>query len=269
MHDWSKLNNEKRAVLDIVIDSWKKLINATNTTEHDTHQFISDHASLFFWNSDAPVISRLRLGDDHITDLIVMRDNGSDGFTYELIELESPNDRTFTARGTQSTALTEALQQIEDWKRWISDNPSKAKELFPSKSFQLWDRARIRYTVIIGRREDSFAHIEKRRQKSDLYGVDIRSYGFLTDQLKRLRATNFPDFEVPQYDWKNSISEEDINKLINPFRKCLPYSKWKEITRAKEFYSSHMAGWNWKLFIEHTPINEEMLSAFAKHPDQA
>lgn len=184
------------------------------------------------------------------------------GFQYELIELESPNDKAFTSKGTQTSALTEALQQIEDWKRWISNNLQKSKELFPSKSFHLTNKPQIRYTLIIGRREELSVNDDKRLQKASLYGVDIRSFDYLTSQLKKMMIVNFPFFEVPKHPYDNHISEEEINQLINPFKKCLPYAQWKEIVKSKGFYQSHMAGWNWKHFIAHTPINEELLSEY-------
>ncbi|WP_428239510.1 Shedu anti-phage system protein SduA domain-containing protein [Gynuella sp.] len=262
MHDWSKLNDVKRSVLNQIIFKWENLINDTKSTEHDVHQFISDHASLFFDNPDAPVVSRLKLGDDYITDLVVMRDNESYGFLYELIELESPNDKMFTSKGIQTSALTEALQQIEDWKRWIGDNLSKAKEIFPSKAFHSTHKPQLKYTIIIGRRDEVLLNNEKRLQKSHDYGVEIRSYDYLTSRIKNLKVVNFPCFEVPINDWENDISEEELNILISPFRKCLPYARWKRIVKSKKFYTSHMAGWNWKNFISNTPINEDVLHEF-------
>lgn len=265
MYDWLALNKDKRNIIDDVKNKWMKLIDNPKTTEHEVHRFLENHIGLFFGNSDGTVVTKLKLSDDYTTDLVILRDNASYGFEYELIELEPPNDKVFTAQGNQSAKFSHALQQIEDWQRWIGNHREKTKKLLPSKKFNLTNEPQINYTIIIGRRKDLIEFDDKRLQKASSYGVNIRSFDYLTDKLIRNAFLNEPFYEVPSSDYVGDevrINDGEINLLVSPFKKALTYSSWKKITSSKSFYESHSAGWNWKLFLEHTEYNEKLFSKF-------
>src|SRR6266480_5150171 len=108
MHNWSLLNTERRGLLEEVAQAWQALLVETKLKEVAYHGFLEDHAGLFFSSPIGTyiVISNLEMGADLKPDLVVVSDNQSYGFRYELIELESPHDRIFTSAGRQSAKLT-------------------------------------------------------------------------------------------------------------------------------------------------------------------
>ena len=110
MHDWTLLNTERRGVLEEVAGAWEVLLGNRKLKELAYHKFLEDHAGLFFSNPMGTyiVISNLQMGADFRPDLVVVSDNESYGFRYDLIELESPHDRVFTSNGRQSAKLTHA-----------------------------------------------------------------------------------------------------------------------------------------------------------------
>ncbi len=266
MNKWSTLNDSKKEIITKVKEQWISLIDNESTNEHNVHEFIDNHSGLFFGTNEGFAISKVKLSDEYITDLVILRDKASYGFEYELIELESPRDKTFTQKGNQSANLTEAIQQIEDWQRWIQNHLESSKKLFPSKKFNLTHIPQIKYTVIIGRREELGIYDNKRFQKTSNSGIEIRSFDYLTDKLSRNFFTDEPYYELIKDNNSSikKIGDNEIYKLISPFRKSMSYSSWKKIIQSNKFYESHSAGWNWELFLEHVKNNEALLSEFNK-----
>jgi hypothetical protein len=84
-------------MLEEVARAWEKLLGNTRLKELAYHRFLENHAGLFFSDPRTYiVISNLEMGADLKPDLVVVSDNQSYGFRYELIELESPHDQPFT-----------------------------------------------------------------------------------------------------------------------------------------------------------------------------
>jgi hypothetical protein len=112
MYDWSLLNVERRGLLKQVVRKWKRLVENKELDELAYHKFLEDHAGLFFSNPMGTyiVISNLQLGADFKPDLVVVSDNESYGFRYELIELESPHERRFIRIGFRHMTDTEHIE---------------------------------------------------------------------------------------------------------------------------------------------------------------
>ncbi len=87
--------------------------------------------------------------------LLLSRDSAS--FYANFIEIEDPNKPWATQSGQQSAQLTQAINQIKDWKSWFQNGNNKQKfideyqiphDLIKGRSFEQ------RYILIYGRRND-------------------------------------------------------------------------------------------------------------------
>jgi hypothetical protein len=261
MHNWSLLNNERRSLLEEVAQAWETLLGDTKQKELAYHKFLEDHAGLFFSHPCGTyiVISNLEMGADLKPDLVVVSDNQSYGFRYELIELESPHDGAFTSKGRQSAKLTHALQQVEDWERWLAKHPDSAKELLPSKAHMLWGDPQVSYTVVIGRRDKMRANNEIRIQKSSKYHCSIRSFDHLTD---RIRQNAFLDGGL--FERSQQLTDEETNRIASPFFRAMSSTAWKSYRTSAEFSHSHSLGFSGPGLLEFRPQNRALLDRFLK-----
>jgi Domain of unknown function (DUF4263) len=259
MHKWSLLNKERRGLLDEVVRSWEALLGDTGLKELAYHTFLEDHSGLFFSNPFGTyiVISNLEMGADLKPDLVVVSDNQSYGFKYELIELESPHDRIFTSKGRQSAKLTHALQQVEDWQRWLEKHPDSAKELFPSKAHLLWGDPQLSYTVVIGRRDEVVRNNEIRIQKSSKYGCSIRSFDHITDRLRRNIFLDVGLFEHDQH-----LTNDERNRISSPFFRAMSSATWKSYRTSANFSTAHSLGFSGPSLLESRSENTALFDRF-------
>jgi len=259
MHKWSQLNTERRGLLEEVARAWEALLGDTKVKELAYHNFLEDHAGLFFSNPFGTyiVISNLEMGADLKPDLVIVSDNQSYGFKYELIELESPHDRIFTSKGRQSAKLTHALKQMEDWQLWLQKHPDSAKELLPSKAHSLWGDPQLSYTVVIGRRDEMLRNNEIRIQKSSKYGCSIRSFDHITDRLRRNLFMDIGLFEHGQH-----LPADEMNRISSPFFRAMSSAAWKRYRTSAEFSPAHSLGFSAPSLLESRPENTTLFDRF-------
>ena len=258
MHDWTLLNNEKRFIVEDVILKWEAMLDDKSLNEHHYQRFLCDHAGLFFVTPGSYfMLTKPDMGGECVPDLVQLYDNESFGLIYRFIELESPHDQVFTGKGTQAVALTEALQQVEDWQRWLAKNHQTGSELFPSKAYKLTGDPQARFSVIIGRRKAVSQHEEIRIQKSRQYNCDIRTFDYLTDLLRKQMYLNLMFGESDR-----DLTEEEKNELVSPFFKAMPSADWRKLRRHNPFYNSHSMGWNAKAILKFRKINHELQEQF-------
>jgi hypothetical protein len=261
MHSWSLLNNERRALLEEVVQAWEALLSNRTLKEVAYHTFLEEHAGLFFSNPCGTyiVVSNLEMGADLRPDLVIVSDNQSYGFMYELVELESPHDPIFTSRGSQSAKLTRALQQLEDWQLWLEKHRASAKELLPSKAHLVWGDPQVSYTVVIGRRDEMLRNNERRIQKSRKYRCSIRSFDHLTD---RLRANAFLDIGL--FDRGRHLTDEEANRVSSPFFRAMSSVAWKRYRDDVNFSPAHSLGFSGPSLLGLRPENSALLDRFLR-----
>ncbi|WP_333004957.1 Shedu anti-phage system protein SduA domain-containing protein [Vibrio coralliilyticus] len=254
MNNW-ELMNSNRALIQEVSEQWLDLISSRKVSEEMCHAFLSEHAGLFFCDDIRTLMcaSKLNLGDDHQTDFVRLIDDGSNGFIYELIEIEKPTDKIFTKHGKASQKLADALKQIEDWRDWITDNTPQSNRLFPSKSALVFQKPRYIYTIYIGRRAEMLDMGKYRRRYEDAHKVNIRSFDRLAEELRFRMFSNRSYLYSAE---ENSLSLEELNELVNPFSKALNGKKWKQIVASPKFNCSHSYALNASLLLEHRESNE-------------
>lgn len=229
MHDWSKFR-ESEIYLDILY-RWKTLLKNSSLKEKDYHQFLQNYPSLFFSGLDSYlVISRLKFGSDFETDFIVVNEGYSDGTKYELIEIESPHTKLFNSKGIPTEKFNSALQQIRDWKRWLIDNRNQFRSIFPTQNTKVIKDSKLKFRIIIGSREnESQIDLEKRKQISDEYNIEIQSFERLTDFA--LRKEYFYPYSSIMSAQMDDVSLEKKNALANPFARCISDSEWRKICK--------------------------------------
>jgi hypothetical protein len=247
---WSALSSNLNGIVKDLEREWLCLLDDETKKERDYQEFLNRNAG-FFWVDGVQffvVGSQLRLGADLNLDFVRGFDRGSPGFAYELIEIESPHTPPYNHNGDPSQRLNHALQQIRDWKRWITGNlNSEAARIFPSGQFNNEGQSFFAYSVIIGRRANSEIHLNRRNQLQNELGVEIRSFDYLTD---RLRRRIFVDEHVAVSPECKRLSNLELNQLVNPFNEAIPDARWRKMVKDPRFQPVHMVCLNAKLLNE-------------------
>jgi hypothetical protein len=109
----------------------------------------------------------------------------SDTESPVLVEIESPGKRWFTSSGEQTANLTQALNQIAEWKAWfgVPRNVEAFKALYGLDRVA-WCRRRFRpaYVLIYGRRAEATAKPVNTQKRGYLHSDDLLSMTY--DRLR-------------------------------------------------------------------------------------
>jgi Domain of unknown function (DUF4263) len=122
------------------IEEFEALLDDGPKREEEIQKFLEDHP-LLIDIAAVEMISKQRLGVDFVTDFVVKRINNE----HVVVEIENSTDPLFTAKGTLTRELLEAISQVEDFISWIYDNQAYAESLMPGMKHPSG-------LVIIGRR---------------------------------------------------------------------------------------------------------------------
>jgi hypothetical protein len=132
-------------------------------------------------------ISKPRLGCEYVPDfLIAGLDSG--GWWWYGVELENPNKPMFTKDGHESEKLRDAIKQIEDWRNWLKENISYARNTL---GYEYIDGDMACY-IIIGKRENEVLEdkklISRRRAvvERDKSGLFLHHYEWLLEDKPTL-----------------------------------------------------------------------------------
>ncbi|MCE1169392.1 MAG: DUF4263 domain-containing protein [Sphingobacteriia bacterium] len=248
LYDWISLEEENSEVISSLIQRWENMLNS-NLKEQEYHQFINDHAGFFFGNHDCYLtISKLKLGSDYETDFVNVIDQRSNGIIYEFIEIEKPGSSLFASNGVPAKDLNNAVQQIRDWKRFLIENKAWFRKYLPSQTTRIINNAGATFTIIIGRRTNSLFEIEKRNQIADELRINIRSFDYLTDLLKRRKFFNIACLDTDKELWIE-------NQIENPFYKAINDSQWRNFC-SKKFNWTHFYKNNCEEIIQLREYND-------------
>ncbi|WP_411882302.1 Shedu anti-phage system protein SduA domain-containing protein [Polaromonas sp. YR568] len=243
---------------------WISLLSDHSKREQDYQSFLRDHAGFFFPNTglvsrEQLVLEKIALGSDYVTDFVNLNNNRSYGFEYTLIEIESPHNHLYTKnKKNQTGAFNTALQQIRNWKRWLTSNMDTAKRLFPSKQFSVTGVPSINFMLIIGRREQHEAVMEERNQISRDEGIEVRSFDYLTDVLL---SNHYASYTAISRDLL-PITRAQNNAFSNPFHVALSDSTWRGLVSTFNPSYSHMIGHNLSNILAVRQNNSARLNEF-------
>lgn len=237
LYDWTDFPKTK-LYADIISD-WETLLENVTLNELAYQSFLQKTPAIFLTILESYlVISKLKLGSDYETDFVIVQEGYSDGTIYELIEIESPHTELFDKKGKPTAKFNAALQQIRDWKRFLMNNKSEFKKIFPTSSTKIIKDSKLRFKIVIGRRTSNLEHLEKRRQIAEQENIEIISFDRLTDLAKwRRRFSDVAEiFAAQMKDVRYSLR----NELANPFYKCTTDSEWRSICRKghSHFYTN-------------------------------
>lgn len=174
----------------IILAKWAELLNGdVPPAEASVQAFLEQHPSMvpgafnilgnqsghYPWYCGVIAQAPLPSYDRRIPDFIWLSSN-SDTEQPVLVEIEAPSKRWFTASGIQTADLTQALNQIAEWKAWfgVSHNV-EAFKAFYGLDREAWRQRRFRpaYLLIYGRRADANANPNLTRKRGFLNADDV------------------------------------------------------------------------------------------------
>jgi hypothetical protein len=254
MRKWSLLNKDTRIVSEIVLN-WKELLSNKHLKEEAYHQFLAEHAGIFFGSPGGcyTCASKVDLGSDHQTDFVVPHDEGSYGFIYEFIEIESPHSPAFTSKGAPSQRLVNAIQQVTNWRDWLAANMTQTRKLFPSKMLHVYNKARFNFTIYISRRAELAGSDHLRMQQEIAHNISIRSFDRLTEWAE---SRPYLDESCLYSAEENRLGQGERNELANPFYVAMTGKEWKELVSESEFHVAHMYANNAPLLLNVRRYNQ-------------
>jgi len=94
--------------------------------EETYHRFLASNP-VFLDPLASLVISKQRLGIEHVTDFVARRLDDK----YILVEIEKPQDDIFTTADEFSAKFTHAFGQVLDFQQWIDSHGEYARSLMP------------------------------------------------------------------------------------------------------------------------------------------
>lgn len=249
-------------IKEAILEDWLRLLADTTQPEESYQRFIHEHAAFCLSTQSSReelVFSKLRLGADYTIDFGVASSQRSYGFVFTLIEIETPHQPAFTSTGNPGVRLTRAIQQIRNWRAWLAHNPAEANRLFPSHHHRATGERHFKFIVIIGRRDDTSAKFtNKRNQMADESGTVIRSFDWITDNIKAFNGDSFTAYST---DLPGTTIDED-NKFSNPFYHAYSDPEWRAFVDDPTLKLTHMVGHNIALLQRLRRYNESRLKRF-------
>ncbi len=122
------INEDKLVVLKKEVHEFEDLLNKSEK-EEEVHQYLKNNSSLLGITSLIKPISKFKLGSEYIPDFVIRE-------TIEgciFIEIEKANLRLFKRNPEieKTQELNHAIQQIDNWRSWISQNYDYLKKHLP------------------------------------------------------------------------------------------------------------------------------------------
>lgn len=163
----------KDPLLEITTEKFLNLLNSSNCSERSILNFIKDYKAYYivasvlkknynFGHHGTYLFPEFELGNSYKADFLLIGKSSS-GYEFIFIEFESPIGNVTIGDGELGEVFRKGLKQINDWEEWLEanygslhDNFNKVKSSEKSldKEFYKFDRTRIHFVVIAGRRND-------------------------------------------------------------------------------------------------------------------
>lgn len=157
-----------------IIEKFEDLLNKAKY-EEDLQKFLSTHPVILSPTA-LKVLSKHELGSEYIPDFVICEIENE----YIFVEIEAPSKKLFNKNGDPSAFLTHAQRQVEDWREWIQENITYARNNLPGITDpNCW--------IIIGR---DTALLPRDRKALDRKNKELPHITILTfdDLLKKARC---------------------------------------------------------------------------------
>ena len=137
------------------------------------------------------IFPKVSLGNQYEVDFFCL-DIPSSGEEWWGIELEAPSKNVITQAGRKTAQLEHALQQVRDWRAWVTENLSYARGNREKNGLGLRNiQPRFYGYVVIGRRRDyseTFNSLRAQVFRDEL--IEIRSWDGIIERARQ-RANVF------------------------------------------------------------------------------
>lgn len=183
---------------DVIAKYLEELESAKD--ERPIQRYLQEHPQLVLgepWAQCRWVIPQPSLGGKYVPDFLVARLN-SMGIIWTLVELESPRAPLFT-EGRPRKQLSKGLNQINDWRRWITNNQDTARRPRSQDGLGLTGITSMAGGAVLIGRDDQRTDDDRERIQQIYFQqqISIRSY----DWLARDAKTRIQDrLEYPEED---------------------------------------------------------------------
>jgi hypothetical protein len=195
------------------------LLESGEPHERPFQQLVERHpqllAPLVFGHHGAFVIPQQRLGAEWVTDFLVLGLN-SHGPQWVAVELEAPRHALRNADGTFTTPVRHGIQQIQDWREWLTSNVAYAQTQLHLHSIT----NRVPGLVVVGRDDPSGVRRTAASQAAEQQEVLVHSWDWFLRQARqthdgpRARIGDFPEPNPslrPLLDFSNQAFESEFD----------------------------------------------------------
>lgn len=178
---WDAITAEQVAALEAALG------NARN--EEDIQRFLSENRVFLVQHLGGGhgryVLAKPRLGAELVPDFLVA-EMSSIGLEWHGIELESPSAKLFKASGEARYQLTHAVQQVMDWRGWLTQNGACARNPKCEDGLGLVGiDADLPATILMGRRGQAFpSNFNVYRRQMKRLHIEIHTYDWLLEQAE-------------------------------------------------------------------------------------
>ena len=204
MHHHHEESKREQALLDLIHEELEEfrvkprlptseevasLVTAVENAEveEDIQSFLTENPHILVeavgrWGHRTYVLPKPKLGADLVPDYLIARTN-SMGVSWQGIELERTSVIAFTKKGLPSAPLTQAVQQVIDWREWLKHNIDYAQRPRSNSGRGLVGiDGDLEAVVVVGRRGDYPPRFNAfRRQTDNERRITIRSYDGLIE----------------------------------------------------------------------------------------
>lgn len=154
------------------------LLDSGERSEERFQKLVTEYpallAPLVLGHSGLFVIPKAKLGNQHVTDFLVMG-LSSMGARWVLVELESPAHPLRIKDESHSAPVRHAIKQVQDWREWLTINIAYAQTQLHLHG--LTNRAPG--LVVIGRAEPVAERDAARAQTDEGQRIEVRSWDWL------------------------------------------------------------------------------------------
>ena len=182
LHDelviWDRISPEEAEALSDVLDSNPKEPEMQKLLEENPKYLIQalggGHGRYQF--------PQKKLGSEYIPDFLIA-EMSSIGIEWHAVEIESPRTKAHRQDGLQTSELTHAIGQINDWRNWLRDNLDYARRPRNQNGLGLIGiDDRVSGLILIGRRGEFPEKFNQfRRDLRDRQQILVHSYDWLLD----------------------------------------------------------------------------------------
>lgn len=263
LRPWELLGYDAGQIWKGVYTAWNQILSNSDSTERDSLRFLQNHCGFFFVDQpDKPfAVSELRLGAEHRIDFVEVAEGYSSGTRYKLIEIESPNAKIFRKDGRTSSKLSIAIDQITEWRRWISSHRSEAQRLFPSYAWDNGGEPYFQYEIVIGRSSETQKESGKISSFWKEQKINISSFDRLTERIVKKKFSTFFMTGLSTQSRDCDLDLMALNKAASPLLKSVPDTQYRKMLREFDF-SGHITSKFLRCVSNYCEYNPNTLEEF-------